>query len=108
MKDNNIKDAYALSVKFREQQKSLWRSKISKSKKVIYWSNEDIDLPVQDEDVIQWWGVSANVDQLKGIDRFIKVARMKSSCPTMILPISIKGSGKGKGKLENLDIKIGG
>ncbi len=68
MKDNNIKDAYALSVKFREQQKSLWRSKISKSKKVIYWSNEDIDLPVQDEDVIQWWGVSANVDQLKGID----------------------------------------
>jgi N-acetyl-beta-hexosaminidase len=25
MKDNNIKDAYELSVKFRQQQKTMWR-----------------------------------------------------------------------------------
>jgi hexosaminidase len=33
---------------------------------VIYWANEGIDLPVENDDVIHWWGVSANVNKLAG------------------------------------------
>jgi hexosaminidase len=51
MQANGIDDYKALSVYYREQQKKLWRA-ISPNKKVIYWANEDIDLPMQDEDVI--------------------------------------------------------
>jgi hexosaminidase len=46
-----------LAVDYRKRQKKIWRDDISK-KKVIYWANEDIDLPLDEEDVIQWWGVS--------------------------------------------------
>ena len=49
---------------FRQREKKLWRS-ISQ-KKVIYWANEDIDLPLEDDDIIQWWGVSSNVDRMAG------------------------------------------
>jgi hexosaminidase len=65
MKANNIADYHALSVYFRERQKKLWRT-ISPKKKVIYWANEDIDIPMENEDVIQWWGVSANVNRMAG------------------------------------------
>lgn len=65
MKANNIKDPKALSIYFRQEQKKLWR-KISTQKKVIYWANEDIDLPVDNDDVIQWWGVSTNVAKMAG------------------------------------------
>lgn len=43
----------------------MWRG-ISSKKKVIYWANEDIDLPMEDEDVIEWWGVSSNVARMEG------------------------------------------
>jgi len=46
MKQNNISDYYGLSVNFRQREKKLWRT-LSK-KKVIYWANEDIDLPMED------------------------------------------------------------
>ena len=65
MKANNIADFKALSIYFRQKQKKLWRT-ISPTKKVIYWANENIDLPVEDDDVIHWWGVSANVSKLAG------------------------------------------
>jgi len=67
MKSNNISDYFGLSVDFRKKQKKLWKESISGKKKVIYWANEEIDLPLEDDDVIQWWGVSQNVDRLKGI-----------------------------------------
>lgn len=66
MKEQNISDYFDLSVDFRRRQKKMWREEISKKKKIIYWANEDIDLPLEDDDVIQWWGVSSNVDRLKG------------------------------------------
>lgn len=65
MKVNNISDFKSLSIYFRQKQKKLWRT-ISPNKKVIYWANEDIDLPVENDDVIHWWGVSANVNKLAG------------------------------------------
>lgn len=65
MKLNNISDTKSLSIYFRQKQKKLWRT-ISPKKKVIYWANEDIDLPVEEDDVIHWWGVSANVNKLAG------------------------------------------
>ena len=58
MKANNISDYKALSIDYRKRQKKLFRSNISQKKKVIYWANEEIDLPMEDEDAIQWWGTS--------------------------------------------------
>lgn len=66
MTANNISDYYNLSVNYRERQKQLYRSQINPKKKVIYWANEEIDLPLQDEDVIHWWGTSLNQDKLSG------------------------------------------
>ncbi len=43
----------------------MWRN-ISAFKKAIYWANEDIDMPVEADDVIHWWGVSKNVNKLAG------------------------------------------
>ena len=43
----------------------MWRN-ITTDKQVIYWANEEIDLPAEDEDTIQWWGFSDTVDVLKG------------------------------------------
>ena len=66
MKANNIPDYKGLSVDYRKRQKKLWRESISPKKKVIYWANEEIDLPMEDEDVIQWWGTSENQGALSG------------------------------------------
>ncbi len=65
MAANSIPDYESLHIYYRERQKQLWRS-ISPRKRVIYWANEDIDLPVQEDDLIDWWGVEANVGQLVG------------------------------------------
>lgn len=65
MNANNISSYKNLSIYYRQQQKQAWRT-ISPNKKVIYWANEDIDLPMQDEDVIEWWGISTNVDRMVG------------------------------------------
>jgi hypothetical protein len=45
MKDNNIATFKDLTIYFRQKQKKLWRS-INDKRKVIYWANEGIDLPV--------------------------------------------------------------
>lgn len=65
MAANNIADYEALQIYYREHQKEVWRT-ISSKKKVIYWANEDIDLPMQDDDVIDWWGISTNVKRMVG------------------------------------------
>jgi hexosaminidase len=64
MANHNITDFEGLSLYYRERQKQLWRKKTNK--KVIYWANEDIDLPMEDEDTVEWWGVFANVGQIVG------------------------------------------
>jgi hypothetical protein len=46
MKINKISDYKALSIHYRKKQKKIWRS-FSK-KKVIYWANEKIDLPLDE------------------------------------------------------------
>jgi len=45
---NNISDYEALSIYYRRRQKAQFRANISSTKKVIYWANEEIDLPVED------------------------------------------------------------
>ena len=65
MAELNITDYKALEIYYRQQQKKIWRQ-ISPTKKAIYWANEEIDLPLDNDDVIHWWGVSKNVDHLKG------------------------------------------
>ena len=49
---------------YRRKQKSIFRN-ISKSKRAIYWANEVIDLPLEQDDVLQWWGLSKNLGRLK-------------------------------------------
>ena len=66
MKENNISDYKGLSIDYRKRQKKLFRSNINKKKTVIYWANEEIDLPMEDEDAIHWWGTSQNQGALSG------------------------------------------
>ena len=49
---------------YRRKQKSIFRN-VSKSKRSIYWTNEVIDVPLEQDEVVQWWGVSKNLDRLK-------------------------------------------
>lgn len=65
MNKNNISTYKDLSIYYRRRQKSLWRN-ITQTKKAIYWANEQIDLPLESDDVIHWWGVSKNVDRMAG------------------------------------------
>ena len=65
MDENNIPTYQQLSIYYRKRQKSLWRN-ITPFKKAIYWANEAIDLPLDSDDIIQWWGVSKNVDKMAG------------------------------------------
>ena len=43
---------------YRRKQKRIFRN-ISKSKRAIYWANEAIDVPLEQDEVAQWWGLSA-------------------------------------------------
>ena len=65
MQENNIKDYLALSTYYRQRQKTMWRN-ISATKKSIYWANEAIDLPLAEDDVVQWWGLTSNLSRLVG------------------------------------------
>ena len=49
---------------YLRKQKRIFRN-ISKSKRAIYWANEVIDVPLEQDEVVQWWGVSKNLDRLK-------------------------------------------
>jgi hexosaminidase len=33
---------------------------------VIYWANELLNLPLEDDDVLHWWGESIDVHKLAG------------------------------------------
>lgn len=66
MRAQNILTYKQLQVYYRQQEKKLWRTQISDTKKAIYWANEEIDLPVENDDVIHWWGVTKNVNKLAG------------------------------------------
>ena len=66
MKANNIADYKGLSIDYRKKQKKMFRESISPKKKVIYWANEEIDLPMDDEDVVHWWGTSEHQSVLEG------------------------------------------
>ena len=58
MNQNNVSDYVALAEDYRQKQKKLFRDSVSSNKKVIYWANEAIDLTMDDEDLVQWWGIS--------------------------------------------------
>jgi N-acetyl-beta-hexosaminidase len=45
---NGIPTYYDLSIDYRRKQKAMFRKEISPKKKVIYWANEEIDLPLED------------------------------------------------------------
>lgn len=63
MAKNNIKSYDALQVYYRQKQKAIWKTISTKA--VSYWANEQINLPTESDDYIQWWGSSANIRQLE-------------------------------------------
>ena len=66
MQAHNISNYKDLSINYRQRQKKLFRESINANRKVIYWANEEIDLPMEDDDVVQWWGTSENQSALSG------------------------------------------
>ena len=46
-------------------QKSIWKEKIGSKKRVLYWTNELINLPVADDDIIHWWGQHSDISLIK-------------------------------------------
>ena len=66
MAKNKIKDYEELQLYYRKRQKKILRE--INDKKAIYWANEEINLDVEPDDIIQWWGESWDIQQLKGKD----------------------------------------
>jgi hexosaminidase len=65
MLENGISSYKELEIGYRKRQKQLWR-KISPNKKAIYWANELLNLPLEEDDVLHWWGESIDVHKLAG------------------------------------------
>jgi hexosaminidase len=65
MLENDVATYKDLEAGYRKRQKSLWRN-ISPTKKTIYWANEVLNLPLEDDDVVHWWGASIDVHRLAG------------------------------------------
>jgi hexosaminidase len=65
MKAHGMSNYTQLSIYYRQRQKTLWRN-ISKTTKAIYWADDHIDMPVDQDDVIQWWGQSTSWTKLVG------------------------------------------
>ncbi len=65
MVKHNISTYKQLSTMYRQKQKAIWRT-ITPTKKAIYWANEAIDLALQDDDVLQWWGLTSHLSNLVG------------------------------------------
>jgi len=59
MDQNNISNYEDLSIYYRIKQKEIFRR--NSTKKVIYWANEEINLPLQPDDVLHWWGLAENL-----------------------------------------------
>lgn len=62
MNKNNIPNYAALQEYFRKRQKQIWKTFSNKT--LSYWANEEIDIHTDNDDMIQWWGNSANVNNL--------------------------------------------
>jgi hypothetical protein len=62
---NGIPDYPQLSIYYRKKQKALWRN-ITKLSRAIYWANAKLNLPVEDDDIIHWWGNKNQTGVLEG------------------------------------------
>ena len=62
MEANNIPTYVALEAYYRKRQKNIWREKTKK--KAIYWVLESLNIPVEEDDVIQWWGSKSKIGVL--------------------------------------------
>lgn len=65
MNEHNISTYDDLQVYYRQRQKKIWREKISKTKIATYWANKDVNLPVEDDDIIHWWGTTKELIYIK-------------------------------------------
>ena len=69
MNSHDIGSYRELEIYYRQKQKMLFRS--FSQKNIIYWANEELNLPVEDDDVIHWWGDSTQVSRLANLSNKI-------------------------------------
>ncbi|CAD8143514.1 unnamed protein product [Paramecium pentaurelia] len=50
---------------FKKRQKDIWNNQIKSQKKIIYWYNKKDQLPADQDDIIQWWGLSSQLNEVK-------------------------------------------
>ena len=56
MEQHDIKTYRDLQIYYRKTQKKIWTDEIKSKKRVMYWTNEAVNLPVENGDIIHWWG----------------------------------------------------
>ena len=55
-------------------QKKIWKEKIGSKKSIMYWTNEAVNLPVEEDDIIHWWGQHSNINVLKDMKNKIVIS----------------------------------
>ncbi|CAD8158974.1 unnamed protein product [Paramecium octaurelia] len=66
MTQNGISNYFDLQAYYRKKQKDIWKNQIKSQKKIIYWYNKKDQLPADQDDIIQWWGLSSQLNEVKG------------------------------------------
>ncbi|CAK72253.1 unnamed protein product (macronuclear) [Paramecium tetraurelia] len=66
MNQHGISNYFDLQVYYRKKQKDIWKNQIKSKKKIIYWYNKNDQLPADQDDIIQWWGLSSQLSEVKG------------------------------------------
>jgi len=65
MAKENISTYKDLQIYYRNKSKKIFRETLKSNKSIIYWANQDLNLPVQEDDIIQWWGNHSLLDAIK-------------------------------------------
>ncbi|CAD8046214.1 unnamed protein product [Paramecium primaurelia] len=65
MDQHGIANYFDLQVYYRKRQKDIWINQIKSQKKIIYWYNKKDQLPADQDDIIQWWGLSSQLNEVK-------------------------------------------
>lgn len=76
MAAHGIKDYDGLQSYYRLREKAIWRK--YSSQKIAYWTNEDLHLEVEDDDIIHWWGSSTGFETIEGKPNLVILSNFDS------------------------------
>jgi len=54
MTAHNIQNYSELQSYYRKRQKEIFRAEVNSTKKIMYWANKQLNLPLDEDDVIHW------------------------------------------------------